>query len=94
MQLLKPWLKALAYHEIQERYAFYLEEPWGYDVDNYRMGTLASVAANIAGNKTKAADFYPQSLSQRNNQRAATNNTDPQGLLDMFVSLQSSQSER
>lgn len=93
MQSLKPWLKAIAYRELQERYAFYLEEPWGYDVDNYRMGILASVAANIAGNKTKAADFYPQPLSQNNTQTTASHNTDPQGLLDLFKSLQSPKPE-
>jgi len=51
------------------------------------MGTLASVAANIAGAKTKPGDFYPKSPSDQNQ---PSENTDPQGLLDLFQSIKSS----
>jgi len=51
------------------------------------MGTLASVAANIAGAKTEPGDFYPKSPSDQNQ---PSENTDPQGLLDLFQTIKSS----
>lgn len=43
--------------------AYYAEYPFGYDIDNYRMGTIASAVVNVTRmNKkdmVKPADFYP-----------------------------------
>ncbi len=45
---------------------FYRLEPWGADIDWFRMGTLAAMIANTAPNRKKSAkmfkpqDFIPQ----------------------------------
>jgi hypothetical protein len=40
--------------------AFFALEPWGCDVDNWRMGVVASTIANVAPRGDKARVFKPQ----------------------------------
>ena len=42
--------------------AFYDLEPWGYHVDNWRMGMTCATVGNAAGRKKplKPSDFYPK----------------------------------
>ena len=35
-------------------------EPFGFDIENYRAGVIASTVARVHGAKTKASDFYPK----------------------------------
>lgn len=51
-------------NEFTQWIAFYNKEPFGYHVENFRMGVIASTVANVAPRKrgTKAlkpSDFYP-----------------------------------
>jgi len=43
---------------------FFQDEPWGFEVDNFRMGVIAATVANVAPRKDgekalKPSDFYP-----------------------------------
>jgi hypothetical protein len=42
--------------------AFYAVEPWGCEVEHWRMGVVASTVANAAGRKKplKPSDFIPR----------------------------------
>jgi hypothetical protein len=45
--------------------AFFSLEPWGYEMENWRMGMIASTVANAAGAKRngkawRVEDFVPQ----------------------------------
>jgi len=45
--------------ELVERYAYYEEEPWGWEVENFRMGQVCATMAQVHGSKMKPAEFYP-----------------------------------
>jgi hypothetical protein len=67
--------------ELIEWMAYARVEPFGFDVDNYRMGAVASTVANVAprprGAKAmKPSDFYPatrksQGLTSRQERQLA-----------------------
>lgn len=55
--------------EFAEFMAFFFEEPWGYEIGNYRAGIVAATVANVAPRKKgakglKASDFYPENKKQ------------------------------
>jgi hypothetical protein len=53
---------AMSSAEFVDWCAFYSIEPWGYDVDNWRMGVMGSTVANYSGNlkkRLKPSDFIP-----------------------------------
>jgi len=57
--------KRLTSLQFAEFIAYFLEEPWGYEIDNYRAGVIAATVANVAPRKKgskalHAPDFYPK----------------------------------
>ncbi len=44
---------------------FYDQEPWGYQVENWRMGQVCSTAANAAGGKKNGKPFHPKDFMPR-----------------------------
>ena len=53
--------------------AFYQLEPWGYEMENWRMGVVAATTANSAGRKKplKPADFMPKQKRRKAVQSAS-----------------------
>ncbi len=56
---MRSWLVALTFRELVERYHHYQDEPFGYDIDNFRAALTPHTLAQVHGNKTKLSDFYP-----------------------------------
>ncbi len=57
--------------EFEHWIAFFKSEPWGYDVENWRMGMVASTVANAAGPKRsgkawRVDDFVPARKAEPN----------------------------
>jgi len=51
--------------------AFTNLEPFGFEVENYRAGVIASTVARAHGAKVKPSDFYPKP-ARRQDERAQT----------------------
>ena len=45
--------------ELNERYAYYLEEPWGWEIENFRMGQVCATVAQVNGVQMVASEFSP-----------------------------------
>lgn len=50
--------------DLFEWFRHYQEEPWGWEIDNFRTGVVCSTLANMAGRSRKQpdatpADYYP-----------------------------------
>lgn len=56
------WQQRMSSDEFVRWCAFFDLEPWGYHLDNWRMGVVACTVANSAGRKKplKPSDFYPK----------------------------------
>jgi hypothetical protein len=57
-------LETVSYTELTEWMAYYAIEPFGYDMENYRMGVIASTVMNANRSKNSdkvwsAKDFMP-----------------------------------
>lgn len=49
--------------EFSDWCAYFSVEPWGYGIENWRMGVVAATVANYSGNVKKAvkvSDFLPR----------------------------------
>jgi hypothetical protein len=57
------WQAAMSSAEFMDWCAFYSLEPWGYEMENWRVGVVAATTANSAGRKKplKPTDFMPKS---------------------------------
>lgn len=56
-------LRELTAEQFAEWFAFHGLEPWGFQVENLRMGVIASTTANVSGRlrrQVSPADFMPQ----------------------------------
>lgn len=54
--------------EFRDWCAFYALEPWGSEVDNWRMGVLAATTANFSGRSKKSlkpSDFMPRAAARK-----------------------------
>jgi hypothetical protein len=60
-------LEEMPADEFFEWCAFFQLEPWGYEMDNWRMGVVSATVANAAGRKKplKPSDFMPKPPSRR-----------------------------
>tara|TARA_R110001583_G_scaffold34551_1_gene115860 strand:- start:14565 stop:14831 length:267 start_codon:yes stop_codon:yes gene_type:complete len=48
--------------DLLDWFEHYLDEPWGWEVDNYRSGSICAAVYNATGRLKKAVgagDFYP-----------------------------------
>jgi hypothetical protein len=59
--------QVMTHAEFVDWCAYYQIEPWGYEMDNWRMGVQAATTANAAGRKRplKPADFMPKARNKR-----------------------------
>ena len=59
--------RAMSSAEFVDWCAFYSLEPWGYEMQNWRMGVVAATTANAAGRKKplKPTDFMPKPARRR-----------------------------
>jgi hypothetical protein len=69
--------------EFTESLAFYLAEPWGFEVENFRFGTLTAAVVNQVAatipkqpgatrKSAKPTDYYPESSKTKNRQPQLT----------------------
>ncbi len=62
-------LEQMDANEFAEWKAYYRIYPWGWEIDNWRIGLLVSTIINTAGKTSKQnmqpKDFYPQTTTKQ-----------------------------
>lgn len=59
---MRAWLAQIGLSELIERYCHYQQEPFGYEIENYRMARICASVMSAAGAKeVSLSDFLPPS---------------------------------